>query len=324
MMQSAVRRRRGQRGMSPRILAATATALCWAGVVGVAPPRTEQERFLQAADDAFALPQLTLATNSWMEKERARPHATPRPSDEYLQRNMDYSMRARREIPAAAHVPDHLFLEYVLPYRQLDEPLDDWRAVFFESLKPHAAKAKNLTELVEIVVPRTFTGLGNTVEFKPDCTPSVMAPLTETLKVGHASCTGCSILLADALRSVGVPARVVGTPEWNLPTGGNHNWVEVWTGEGTQDGWHFFDAAPATSVDWDKGWFVPGNTEKAQIGSFHGIYTPVWDYDSAQTNYTLTWREPFGYVPAIERTAFYKHLSTPPCPTCPYTGLPLK
>lgn len=32
---------------------------------------------------------------------------------------------------------------------------------------------------------------------------------------GYASCTGLSIMFLDALRSVGVPARLVGTPAWH-------------------------------------------------------------------------------------------------------------
>ena len=35
-----------------------------------------------------------------------------------------------------------------------------------------------------------------------------------------------SIFLISALRSVGIPARMAGTPDWILG-GGNHDWVEV-------------------------------------------------------------------------------------------------
>jgi hypothetical protein len=59
---------------------------------------------------------------------------------------------------------------------------------------------------------------------------------------GFASCTGVSILYVDALRSVGVPARLVGTPAWKgVASNGNHNWVEVFLG----DGWYFNEAYPA-------------------------------------------------------------------------------
>ena len=55
---------------------------------------------------------------------------------------------------------------------------------------------------------------------------------------------GVSILLADALRSAGIPARVAGTPAWNGKTeNGNHNWVEVYDHRSLT--WHFIEATPA-------------------------------------------------------------------------------
>ena len=48
----------------------------------------------------------------------------------------------------------------------------------------------------------------------------------QTWAAGHASCTGLSIFLISALRSVGIPVRLAGTPAWVL-TDGNHDWVEV-------------------------------------------------------------------------------------------------
>lgn len=49
----------------------------------------------------------------------------------------------------------------------------------------------------------------------------------EALSEKKVSCTGQSILLVCALRSVGIPARVAWVMSWNhVP--GNHTWVEVW------------------------------------------------------------------------------------------------
>ncbi len=49
----------------------------------------------------------------------------------------------------------------------------------------------------------------------------------ESLQSGKVSCTGQSILLICALRSVGIPARMAGVLTWNHVRG-NHNWVEAW------------------------------------------------------------------------------------------------
>ena len=58
----------------------------------------------------------------------------------------------------------------------------------------------------------------------------------ESIEQGLASCTGLSIVLIDACRSVGVPTRLVGTPMW-ANKAGNHTWVEIWDGD-----WHFTGA----------------------------------------------------------------------------------
>ena len=70
-----------------------------------------------------------------------------------------------------------------------------------------------------------------------------MPTALESMETGLASCTGLSILLIDACRSVGVPARFVGTPLW-ADGSGNHSWVEIWDG-----GWHFVGAAEPAGLE---------------------------------------------------------------------------
>ena len=75
-----------------------------------------------------------------------------------------------------------------------------------------------------------------------------------------ASCTGLSILLTNALRSVGIPSRIAGVPKWTNKNG-NHNWNEVWIDgkwyfteyyyAGLNKGWFLKDAAAADSKKWD-------------------------------------------------------------------------
>lgn len=233
----------------------------------------------------------------------------PAPPEEYRQHNAFFAMRARREVPAVKDVPEDLFQHEVLPYQHFDEPLDDWRGDFFTKLtaQPSVQQATSLKELAEAVIPLTFTSLGNKVEFKSNMTPQVMAPISETLAQGHASCTGMSILVANALRSVGVPARIAGVTEWNRKSGGNHNWVEAWLG----DGWHFFDAVPTDKVTWDSAWFTDGTIQKAEAGGIHGVYSPAWDQSDAKAKYTVTWRTPSIELPAIDRTEFYKAIPLP-------------
>ena len=75
-----------------------------------------------------------------------------------------------------------------------------------------------------------------------------------------ATCTGLSIMLVEACRAVGVPARMAGIASWP-GRGGNHTWVEVW-----DDGWHFVGAAEPDAKGLDHAWFV-GDAAKAIKGS---------------------------------------------------------
>ena len=72
----------------------------------------------------------------------------------------------------------------------------------------------------------------------------------ESIAQGMATCTGLSIMLVEACRAVGVPARLAGIASWP-GRGGNHTWVEVW-----DDGWHFVGAAEPDEKGLDHAWFV--------------------------------------------------------------------
>lgn len=86
------------------------------------------------------------------------------------------------------------------------------------------------------------------------------------MESGLASCTGLSVLLVDACRSVGVPARIVGTPLWSDKSG-NHTWVEIW-----DDGWHFTGACEPTGSNLDAGWFIDRASHAKRDEPIHAIY----------------------------------------------------
>lgn len=98
---------------------------------------------------------------------------------------------------------------------------------------------------------RQTTNSNNTpISFRAGLTPRIFDPLS-VIAYGHSSCTGLAILLIAALRSVGIPARMAGTPAWNNdPEKGNHSWVEVYIpGEEQNNGvvngkWIFLEPTP--------------------------------------------------------------------------------
>jgi len=110
-----------------------------------------------------------------------------------------------------------------------------------------------------------------------------------------ATCTGLSILLVDAFRSIGIPARIAGTPMWTNMRG-NHNWVEVWI-----DGkWYFteyyYDAL-------NKSWFLT-DAGKADIQKpEHCIYAT--SYKPADTYFPMVWDSLSHNIHGYNVTKFY-------------------
>merc|ERR1711879_1101771 len=133
-----------------------------------------------------------------------------------------------------------------------------------------------------------------------------------TITFGYASCTGVSILFVDALRSVGVPARLVGTPAWNgKPERGNHNWVEIWLGNGkglAGEDWTFIEATPAGPGEkldnpCDK-WFC----NKQHFDGATETFSAQFNRHSNSTIYPMAWDLSNRQIPGVDRSSFYNSL----------------
>lgn len=74
-------------------------------------------------------------------------------SDKQLRSQVRLALAARGSSPWAAAVPVERWLNDVLPYRSVDEPLDaeDWRPMFYEKFMPLVAEANSLTEAAQIL-----------------------------------------------------------------------------------------------------------------------------------------------------------------------------
>ena len=119
----------------------------------------------------------------------------------------------------------------------------------------------------------------------------------ETIDTKIASCTGLSILLVDACRSVGVPARLVGIASWPHKRG-NHTWVEVWDGET----WRFTGAAEQDPAGFDRGWFVADAALARSDERQHAIHAVQWRRTG--TRFPLAWARD-AEVHAIDVTSRY-------------------
>jgi len=172
-------------------------------------------------------------------------------SREFLLANVKQALSARESFPWSSSISDIMFLNDVLPFASLLEPRDLWRSGnFTEFMAAIVSPCLDIPCAVHALNARAWNIRQPAIIFEPS--PSNMinsySPL-ETILRGNSSCTGLAIFLVDALRAVGVPARLAGTPHWNLgpeacPGGdadapcGNHNWVEAFL---PGRGWSFVD-----------------------------------------------------------------------------------
>ncbi len=161
---------------------------------------------------------------------------------EYFLENIEYSFRARREMPWGRDIPEREFRHFVLPIRVNNEDLDDSRKVFYEELRE---RVKDLSLYDAVLEVNHWCHEKVTYQPSDSRTSSPLA----SIKTAYGRCGEESTFTVVALRAVGIPARQVYTPRW-AHTDDNHAWVEAWV-----DGeWHFLGACEPAAV-LDLAWF---------------------------------------------------------------------
>ncbi|HWX21754.1 MAG TPA: transglutaminase domain-containing protein [Candidatus Binatia bacterium] len=212
----------------------------------------------------------------------------------FLLENLNLAYEAWETSPWHAGVSNELFLNEVLPYACMSEERDPWRARLRALCLPLVAECKTPGEAAQLLNRKIFPLLKvryNTSRRRPDQSPR------ETSETGVATCTGLAILLVDACRSVGIPARVAGTPMWaNMR--GNHTWVEVWDG-----GWHFAGAAEPDRAGLDHAWFVHDASEAQRDVAQHAIYAT--SFRRTEVCFPLVWAPGDESVSAVNVTDRY-------------------
>ncbi|MEG1788193.1 MAG: transglutaminase-like domain-containing protein [Kiritimatiellia bacterium] len=183
-------------------------------------------------------------------------------------------------------VPETVFSEYLLPQTSLGERSVEWFPVLRPIAETLTRGSATPLEAAMKLNRDLFKRVGVIYSTERDL-PN-QDPL-HSIRIGKASCSGLSILLADACRAVAIPARLVGC-QWRKKTG-NHTWVEVWSrGE-----WHTLGAAEA--VPSDQLWFLNDAAQAISTDPKFAIYA---------TRRTFSGTVFYGWnVPADEITARY-------------------
>ena len=219
---------------------------------------------------------------------------------DFLLDHVARTYEAMAAVPWSQTVPQDIFLNDVLPYASLNEARDGGRQRMREIAAPLVKDCKSPGDAAMALNQKLFGTIKvrySTTRKKPD------QSALESMKSGVATCSGLSILLVDACRAVGVPARVVGTPMWaNLR--GNHTWVEVWDGD-----WHFVGAAEPDANGLDRGWFAGDASKAVADVPRHAIYAS--SFKKTGLSFPLVWDRGLDWVAAVNVTSRYVRAEAP-------------
>lgn len=179
-----------------------------------------------------------------------------------LKENVEYAHMVRERYTWAKQLPEDVYLYDVLPYHVVDEVRDSWRKELYDMFAPAVDSCNTMYDAICAVnanIPR-LTGVDyNTKREKTNQSPR------ESMRQGMASCTGLAILLVDAYRAVGIPARFAGTASWH-DNRGNHSWTEVWL-----DGkWRVTEYYFPSKLD--HLWFMPDASKADANNRTYAIY----------------------------------------------------
>jgi transglutaminase-like putative cysteine protease/predicted esterase len=214
---------------------------------------------------------------------------------ELLMENLTLALEARARFPWAAAVPEDVFLNDVLPYAVLDETRERWRPKLLEVAAPLVAGAETLEEAAQALNRGLFDAVNvhyDTGRKQPNQSPF------ESIAQTRATCTGLTILLVDACRAVGVPARAAGVASWRDKRG-NHTWAEVFDGER----WRFTGADEFDAAGLDRGWFIGDAAEAVAGNARYAVWASSWR--STGAHFPLAWSRDDRSVPGVDVTERY-------------------
>src|ERR1017187_5745683 len=218
---------------------------------------------------------------------------------DFLMENLGLALAAREKFPWAKSVPERIFVNDVLPYASLDEPRDPWRADFYKLASEIVRDCTNATDAAQALNRELFKKINvhyNTARKRNNQSPA------ESIEQGKATCTGLAIILVDACRAVGVPARIAGVPQW-AQKDGNHTWVEIWDGN-----WSFTGADEYDKNGLNRGCF---NSDAAitvrSANPLNQIYATSWRHTGDY--FPLTWDLDSRDVAAVNVSARYAALA---------------
>lgn len=223
-------------------------------------------------------------------------------SADFLLEQVELAHASFERSPWRDGVPTAVFLDAVLPHAHIDERRDDWRRDFTDRFRDLAWSEPTQRAAVRRLNVEVFRTFG--IEFDSNKRLTNEQSPYQTIIQRCASCTGMSIMLANACRAAGIPARLAGVPEW--PTGDNHTWVEVY--DPIDGRWHWIEAFG--DGDYDQGWWVEKVRGLARAADEDPRFRPwaaVWTRPPGVPDRMPLWwlTEDDDPIPAVDRSAAY-------------------
>ena len=216
-------------------------------------------------------------------------------STEFVSDQINGALKVRNEFEWCKSLPDSIFLNEVLPYYSLDEYRDNWRDNYYNRFSKYVKNCKTIREAIDSVNLNIRDELE--VDYNTKRSIVNISPF-QSEKENMATCTGLSFLLVDAFRSVGIPARIAGTPLWTNMRG-NHSWVEVYI-----DGeWYFTEYYPDAL---NKSWFLADAGKADPEKPIHWIYAA--SYKPTGTYFPRVWKKDAKDINGVNVTDSYIQL----------------
>ena len=216
---------------------------------------------------------------------------------EILIDNVTYAFKAKEKFPWARNLPKDIFFNEVLPFTIMDETRESWRGNFFERFSRLVEGAPDIFAAIDSVNLKIRDEL--LVDFDVRRRKPHQSPF-ESIELQMASCTGLSILLTAAFRSVGIPSRIAGTPNW-YDRRGNHNWSEVWI----NGVWYFTEYYPDDN-GLNHSWFLASAGMADETSEEHAIFAT--SFRPTGQHFPLAWDRTSREVHAVNVTQRYIEL----------------
>jgi hypothetical protein len=145
---------------------------------------------------------------------------------DFLINQIDYAFQAWHTRPWAMRLSFPDFLEYILPYRGSNEPLEPWREYFWEkyaaldTLFPDTTDPTVIAAFINDDIKKWFTFDPRFYYHPTD------QGLAEMIKNRYGRCEDMTNLSIYAMRTVGLAVTSDYTPYW-ANAGGNHAWNAI-------------------------------------------------------------------------------------------------